>query len=269
METTTNTQTDTNQITEESRASISAPLAQLEPVLAMMKAALATLSPSQLAQVVPEGFGQMDIKAELAKMTQEEIDAALPHSMNIQDEPTAIIVEAWIADNWSDSDLAEAIEDKPCIADQWLSDGEFDLDDLEVEASQTMVENWLENGGDIEDVLDLGDFLADVDDSSLIAAICDEGDAIEEWVSDNGSDWLIDKCKDEGWLDVDALLSNTDDDTLIANISCGQTGFQTMLTEWGHTPFLQAFSGVHCHPETKRGIAKGILLELTTLNLFM
>lgn len=266
METTTNTQTD-NQITDKSQASISAPLAQLEPVLAMMKAALATLSETQLAQVVPEGFGRMDIKAELAKMTEEEINAALPHSMNIQDEPTAIIMEAWVAEHWNDNDHAEAIEDKANCVDQWLDEGDIDADDLDIEASQTMIENWLSNGGQIDDVIDLDDFLQEVDDSSLIAAISEEGDAIDEWVGDYGSDWLLEKCRDEGWLDVTALLSEVEDDVLIAHISCWQTGFQTMLAEWGHNPFLQAFS--ESENSVKTEIAKGILRQVAEQNLFV
>ncbi len=268
METTTNAQTDTNQITEESQAPISAPLEQLEPVMAMMKAALATLSEAQLALVVPEGFGRMDIKAELAKMTQKEIDAALPHSMNIQDEPTAIIMEAWIAENWSDSDHAEAIDDKQDTVEQWLSDGDVDVDDLDIEVSQTMVENWLENGGEIDEVIDLDDFLADVDDSSLIDAITDHDDAVDAMVRENGSEWLLEKCRNEGWLDVSDILSDTDDDTLIANISCWQTGYQTMLAEWGHNPFLQAFSSSE-NSVSKEAIAKGILRQVAEQTLFV
>ena len=150
--------------------------------LAMLKGALAALTPEQMAQVLPEGYNKASQPA-----TIDEIRTAI-NALEMTDtqistqfisEPV-IVANFWmeqgefslddldeydldtILDDTSDYDLARAIDDQADVASEWLSNGYIDTDEI----------------------IDQDDYLRDIDDSDLEDAIDDKQSAFEKWLGD-------------------------------------------------------------------------------------
>ena len=151
--------------------------------LAMLKGALAALTPEQMAQVLPEGYNKASQPA-----TLEEIRTAID------------------ALEMTDTDISAAFISEPLIvADYWIGEGEFTLCDLDDYDLETILEDtcdfelakaidnradvaseWLSSGYiDTDEIIDQDDYLRDIDDSDLEDAIDDKQTMFEQWL-DNG-----------------------------------------------------------------------------------
>ena len=113
-------------------------------------------------------------------MSQEEIDAVLPEGMNIQDEPTEQLMEQWVRENWSDEELAEHINDKEALLEDWISNGEVELHHSMLDSD--LITEWLSSGyGDIDDIVDMDEVREDMDDADLACNIDDKDAVASDW----------------------------------------------------------------------------------------
>ena len=174
-----NTAIETTHIPETAADKIKA-----DPVLTMLKAALATLNSEVLMALLPEGFvghitSDTIVSQKLSRMSQEEIDAVLPEGMNIQDEPTEQLMEQWVRENWSDEELAEHINDKEALLEDWISNGEVELHHSMLDSD--LITEWLSVAMATLTTSSMWTVWEDMDDADLACNIDDKDAVASDW----------------------------------------------------------------------------------------